>query len=215
MLWNLEELSYNLVNHKDVPYHVEKDGIRGQGKSLKGEFTCCYELNGHLYVGDANGCLSIFETQYLTLVKRIKKHEAAILAIVGSEKHNCVYVSGCDSRIICVRQLATEEFVVSSQCRGQSHDIYSMVLLGDDVLLSGGLTTDLCYYQLLNGNFTGEYSNRPSLPAKQLISVDAKQELLLVNQYSRFELWQRLGASLDLLVSFQVFAPLTEVALSA
>jgi len=58
--WDLEELNYGLISHKDVPYHVEKDGIRGHGKALKGQFTCCYELKEHLYVGDANGCLSIY-----------------------------------------------------------------------------------------------------------------------------------------------------------
>ena len=58
--WDLEELNYRLISHKDVPYHVEKDGIRGHGKALKGQFTCCYELKEHLYVGDANGCLSIY-----------------------------------------------------------------------------------------------------------------------------------------------------------
>lgn len=149
------------------------------------------------------------------MVKQIKKHQAAILTIVGSEEHGCVYASGIDSRIICVRQLNGQEFVVSSQCRGQSHDIYSLCLLGSDVLLSGGITTDLCYYPLNNGNFTGEYTNRPSLPAKQLVVTDASQHLMLVNQYSRFELWRKSESQLDLLVSFQVFAPVTELALSA
>lgn len=145
-----------------------------------------------MYLGDATGCLSIYETQYLTLVKQFKKHQAAILTIVGCEDTGCLYASGCDSRIICVRQLADNEFIVSSQGRGQSHDVYALCMLGPDVLVSGGVTTDLCYYELKSGNFTGKSINRPSLPSSQLISSSQDQQLLLANHHSRFDLWKRV-----------------------
>jgi hypothetical protein len=47
-------------------------------------------------------------------------------------------------------------------------------LISPDVLVSGGVTTDLCYYSLKQGNFTGDYTNRPTLPAKSLITCDDK-----------------------------------------
>jgi hypothetical protein len=73
---------------------------------LKGKFSSCHEFKEHLYIGEMDGTMSIYETKYLTLVKKIKKHEGPILSIVSCEATSSVYASGCDSRIICVKQIS-------------------------------------------------------------------------------------------------------------
>ena len=80
--------------------------------------------------------------------------------------------------------------MVSSEARGQSHDILSICFIDANTLVSGGLSTDLCYYTLENGDFVGKYTNRPSLTSKRLVSCDNTKHLILVNQMKHFELWK-------------------------
>ena len=63
-----------------------------------------------------------------------------------------MYATGCDSKIVSIKE-CNGKFVVTSNVRGQSHDILSICFIDDKTLVSGGLSTDLCYYNLVNGDF--------------------------------------------------------------
>ena len=79
---------------------------------------------------------------------------------------------------------------MTSSVRGQSHDILSICFIDNKTIVSGGLSTDLCYYNLVNGDFSGEYFNRPCLTSKRLVSTDNKKQMILVNQRKSLELWK-------------------------
>ena len=79
------------------------------------------------------------------------------MSIVGN--NNSIYYTGCDSNIISI-QLINEEWKLTSKFRGQSHDINSLILLDENSILSGGLTTDICIYKLENGRFTEKYGKK-------------------------------------------------------
>ena len=87
----------------------------------------------------------MYETKFITHVKTIKRHEAPILCLKLDEKTGVCYFSGSDSKISSIK-LVNEKWVLSSEARGQSHDIFSLALFGQ-FLISGGVTTDLCFYE--------------------------------------------------------------------
>lgn len=81
----------------------------------------------------------------MTFINKIKKHEGPILSII--ENSGAIYVTGCDSKIVCLKEIKGK-FIATSDIRGQSHDILSICLIDGKTLVSGGLSTDICYYSL-------------------------------------------------------------------
>lgn len=108
-----------------------------------------------LVCGCSNGNILFFETDFGTLLKSIHFHQSDILTLITNSTKNTVYASGSDSRIISIENLNDKEenWMLTSQDRGQSHDVYSLVLINDNLLISAGLTTDLCLYNLENNRF--------------------------------------------------------------
>ena len=115
---------------------------------------------GNLILGCSNGNLNFYETKFGTLVKNMNFHQADILCLCANSKGNAIYASGSDSRIISIENLNDgnneekgNDWVITSQERGQSHDVYTLVLINDELLISGGLTTDMCLYKLNRSRF--------------------------------------------------------------
>lgn len=102
-----------------------------------------------VFVGDDKGALHVYDWKFLSHVKSFHEHEAPILAIKVSPKEKTVYFTGSDSKL-CVIKLVAEEWHLGEKNRGQSHDIMSLELLSN-CLISGGITTDFCFYPLRNG----------------------------------------------------------------
>lgn len=110
--------------------------------------------------GCSSGMVKIHETRYGTLVKEFREHSADILDIKVSQCGLRIYASGSDSQIAIIGKSVSHiddievvEFKLSSKDRGQSHDVYCLVELHADLLLSAGNSTDLCLYKIENGGF--------------------------------------------------------------
>ena len=83
--------------------------------------------------------------------------------------------------------------------RGQSHDIRALALLeGGRILVSGGITSDLCVYPLVNerlrdGAQRTKLRHVTGFPLEEVIAVVEREsnELLLLIRKSRvLELWR-------------------------
>ena len=107
--------------------------------------------------GDSQGFLKIWDSKYGVLINEFKEHTGDILSIAGNS--NAIYYTGCDSNIISL-QMVNEEWKLTSKYRGQSHDINSLILLNNNILLSGGLTTDICIYKLDKRRFIEKYAKK-------------------------------------------------------
>ena len=121
-------------------------------------------IEDQLIVGTSEGYIYIYETQFGSRLKLIKEHIADILSIVVSSDQQHIYVSGSDSKIIHISNIkingSQSNYQVSSSDRGQSHDINSLVLISDEILLSAGNSTDVCVYSLdSNSSFPQRYFN--------------------------------------------------------
>lgn len=126
--------------------------IVGYGKKVKvtnkqATLTICEVMAGRwVFVGDNRGSFHIYDWKLLSHVKTFSEHQGPVLAIKIDEETKSVYFTGSDSKV-CMVRLVNEEWKLGQHIRGQSHDILSLERLGR-YLISGGLTTDLCFYQL-------------------------------------------------------------------
>ena len=100
-------------------------------------------------------------------------------------------------------RLLDSEWQLGQKIRGQSHDVFSLHLLGD-YLISGGLTTDFCFYPLVSGAFEGTFLNRVSYCGTRRVSSGGR--LLAVNKRDSFEIWS-LGGNIhrtELMVRYEM-----------
>jgi len=73
-----------------------------------------------------------------------------------------------------------------------------------DLLVSGGITTDFCFYPLQNGEFKGDYFHKVSYGSVNRISCEGK--LVVVNNRHNFEIWS-IGVNIhrtELLVRYEM-----------
>ena len=107
--------------------------------------------------GDSQGDITIWDAEFGTLVKQFKQLKGDVNALEVNEDFSSVYASGVDSRVVTVQLKDEREWVFASIFRGQSHDIKSLLLLSNKQLLSGGVTTDVCVYNLNNGRLGDQF----------------------------------------------------------
>ena len=161
MQWLLEdgELRYQYLPPARTPYHLNAEhALTGYGKTIakigRHHLTVCEVIEGQwVIVGDESGRIHVLDWKFCTPVKSFHEHMAPILTIKVHPETMTVYFSGSDSKVGIIR-LVGEEWRLGTGIRGQSHDIMSLELLGD-YLISGGVSTDLCFYPLSEGEFTG------------------------------------------------------------
>ena len=116
----------------------------------------------HLISGDSQGDVTVWDAEFGTISKQFKNLKGDINAIEVNEQFNSVYASGADSRVVVIqlkedKHTGVTDWVFASIYRGQSHDVKSLVLLSPKQLLSAGVTTDLCLYNLISGRFTDQF----------------------------------------------------------
>ena len=96
------------------------------------------------------------------MVKHFPGHlKGDINTLAVNETFNTVYASGVDSRILSIALKTTtdrgDEWMYGQMFRGQSHDIKSLLMINESLLISGGVTTDICVYKLNEGRFTEQF----------------------------------------------------------
>lgn len=167
-------------------------------------WSLCSINQQFLLCGDSTGRLLVYDVTFGILIKEFKEHNADIMSIVknNSLDNPCIYFSGIDS-LVCSLQLNTQknEWLLTSSFRGQSHDINSLAMLNNDYLVSGGITTDICIYHIINGCLYQKYDKKTSTSVKRHISpfdqrqkyfvayVNDKTILILYQQMSSCDLW--------------------------
>jgi hypothetical protein len=90
-----------MVQIKNSPFHITEDGVKGYARNIQGAFTTLCQTPNYLFIGDGDGYVHIYETKYLTFINKIKKHEGPILSII--ENLGAIYLTGCDSKIVCLK----------------------------------------------------------------------------------------------------------------
>jgi len=165
-----------------------------------------------IVVGSSKGTISFFETKFGTLRSELKTHEADVLCLEINANHSIIYATGLDSKIVTLEKITgtsetgrsgTDSWIVSSADRGQSHDVKALKLLEDNILISGGLTTDICIYNLDNGRFVErkgkllgqgkediKLRHITCLPNNRVMSVAGLKNVLVFARDFSLEIWK-------------------------
>ena len=172
-VWRKFEVSTNRV------LSVVKAG-KGSSLSENNIWAICHTDPKFLVLGFSSGFISIYETTFGTLVTEFKEHIADILCFIVSHDGSTIFASGADSLVVTISKknlappaqagienelesseadVGNYEFSLSSKDRGQSHDVYALELFHNDLLASGGVTTDICLYKLENGRLVNRHLN--------------------------------------------------------
>ena len=137
-------------------------------------WSICSINSQFLFAGDSNGVLLILDMKIGNISQEINEHKGDILTICFNNnlEKPIIYYSGVDSLIGCIKyDKKNNNFVFASSFRGQSHDVNSLSLIGDNILLSGGNTTDICLYHLFHGgNLYQKYEKKVNTNIKRHIS---------------------------------------------
>jgi WD40 repeat protein len=171
--------------------------VGDKSKDQKSTVWSIQTVSPHFVVsGNSQGMVKFHEMRYGTLVKEFREHAGDILAMTVSADGSKVFVSGVDSTIAIFGKHTSEiegmemhEFKLNSKDRGQSHDIYALVELHADLLLSAGHSTDMCLYKLEPEGFPDRRLGKGKVKLRHITSVNAgkhidycrKSGLLLVN----------------------------------
>ena len=164
--------------------------------------------------GNSLGRLRIHEARFGTLIKEVSEHDGDILSLEVSQDGTKIYASGADSRIAIISKREDEagviEFAVCDKYRGQSHDVYCLIEVHDDLLISAGHSTDICLYKINGTRFaeaskgsanTGDKKSKPrhitSVNAGKLIDYSAKSGLLALNNFQWVDLFQVSGENIE------------------
>jgi hypothetical protein len=136
----------------------------------------------YLASGNEFGELQIWNVKFGVLYRRFKEHEGDILDICFNSNNNYLYFTGVDSVIISLhfttdKNNVEEDFKIHSKLRPQSHDINSIIFVEkDNLLISGGVTTDICLIRLDKGRFLESFG-------KSVLSNNSKLNFILILKY--------------------------------
>lgn len=108
-----------------------------------GKVWSLYHHDDALVSGNSEGELQIWNARYGTVRKTIKEHQGDLTCLLGIG--STVIFTGVDSKIVT---FDLDSSCLTSQFRGQSHDVNCLAMSGD-LLLSGGLTTDICLIKMV------------------------------------------------------------------
>ena len=171
--------------------------VGDKGKDYKSAIWSLQTVKPHFVVsGYSSGHVKFHEIKYGTLVKEFKEHLGDVLALTVSTDGDRVFASGVDSTVVIIGRTTQDiegvdlvEFKLNSKDRGQSHDIYCLVELHSDLLLSAGHSTDLCLYRLEGEGFRDRRLGQGKIKLRHITSVNSgthveycpKSGLLLIN----------------------------------
>ena len=137
-------------------------------------WTICSINTQFLFAGDSNGRLLILDMKIGNIIQEINEHKGDILTMCFNNnlENPIIYYSGIDSLIGCIKyDKKNNIFVFASSFRGQSHDVNALSIIEDDLLVSGGNTTDICIYHLFHGgNLYQKYEKKVNTNIKRHIS---------------------------------------------
>jgi WD40 repeat protein len=112
--------------------------------------------NDFIVVGGKDGRVAILDSNFGAIVRTFTASLADVTSIAVDAKHHRFFFSGYDSRVFMVNyDEDARDFNLVAKTRGQTHEINALELDNKrSRLISGGKTSDLCFYKLDITGFT-------------------------------------------------------------
>lgn len=156
---NLNDLEKILENENGQEINDDEMNEEELRQSKEQIWKLQFITSKYLASGNAKGILQIWDVKFGVLYTQFKEHEHDILTIAYNKNINTLYFSGVDS-LVCSVSFVDDSFKITSRIRPQSHDISCLTVINSDLILSGGLTTDICLINLIKGRFIEKFDKK-------------------------------------------------------
>ena len=122
-----------------------------------------------LVAGASEGSVFIIDSCFGAILQEFKDSAADINCLLCDNTRQNVYYTGLDSRIFAIGyNEAADEFIKIGKNRGQSHPINSLVFASENTLASGGVNSDICFYDIGANGFTDGEGDKKKHKHQQL-----------------------------------------------
>ena len=138
---------YN-VSSGQSDLRITLDDHRGQSTLV----WCLQAVGGHtLLSGDSTGKINVWDGLFGTMKQSYEIHLADVLAMVVSKDRKTVFAAGIDQKVVCLKQTMkgnTPEWHHCGEVVAHTHDVRSLALSSEGLLVSGGVDTTFVEYDL-------------------------------------------------------------------
>ncbi|KAI9294429.1 WD40 repeat-like protein [Neoconidiobolus thromboides FSU 785] len=165
------------------------------GIKFKESYVWCLSMlnDNMLASGDSKGNVTIFETDFGTVLNTFRCHESDVLCLTSNKNGTELYSAGVDSKInkfICNRTNGLANWEIQSYRRFHDHDTKALAIFENEQyqLFSGGLDMKLSYVNLNSFSFTKYHSfNHFSFPGP----IQLTKNGLVASMYSdHIKIWK-------------------------
>ena len=136
-----------------------------------------------------------------TLLQSFKQHEADVLVTLVSRDAQTIFASGVDNKVIQLKKIAANEegghdsWILAGRAREHTHDVRALALSSNDVLVSGGVDSNMIVYPASTFGQAGTSHRKiPPFPQHNVITLAPAAGRLLYQYNRTIKIWQ-LGAS--------------------
>lgn len=151
--------------------------------------------------GDSFGKTQIWDGKFGTLLQSFKQHEADVLVTLVSPDAQTIFASGVDNKVIQLKKIAADEegghdsWILAGRAREHTHDVRALALASNDVLVSGGVDSNMIVYPASTFGQAGTSHRKiPPFPQHNVITLAPAAGRLLYQYNRTIKIWQ-LGAS--------------------
>ena len=168
--------------------------------------------DGTVVTGDSLGHVQFWDGELGTLLQNVATHEADVLCLAAADDGSVVFASGIDSKVVQLTPLyeggadgssavgaparRVSRWLITAANRAHTHDVRALALCGSDLLLSGGVDTQLITYTLSHFRKpTGAVRINPLRSATSLVSVSNARRIVCLQYPHQLQLF-RVGSAL-------------------
>ena len=142
--------------------------------------------------GDSLGHVQVWDGHSCTLLHTFSQLTAEVLTLAINKGQSKVFAAGLDGQVALFEKTQTK-WVYRYIHRSHSHDVRALAIVSPvdqepEILLSGGMDTQLVYYPTETFATTRPMKLGP-FPHREIVTICAKKRMLLVQKTTSLELW--------------------------
>lgn len=138
---------------------------------------------------DSVGKIQIWDAIYGTLHQTLKEHFRDILALALNADFDTLFSCGIDQKIVCIkRECNSNTWIKAYEVKNHTHDVRSLDLSSNGILISGGVDTQLVVLRTDNSKYAIKYDQMQD--SYRFFSVSGGSNILAHQNDTYISLWQ-------------------------
>ena len=147
--------------------------------------------------GSSLGSVGFWNSKYGTLRQSFVLHTADVLTLAVNNEEDTLFAAGVDHKIIRFKKVKTskgetggEAWVQACEVRPHSHDVRSLVVSRNGILVSGGVDTELCFNKVEEFEKEMTLRQSPFIGWSERFQLASSANILLFRDNHSLKLWK-------------------------